>query len=104
MKQLNIGIDIGATKIVIAGCFDIESKPSVILDAEENRMTTSCLAFMKNQRLLAFAAETQATAYPEGVIFGRGKFECQIFWREFKLFLLFIRCKTCFGGRQSTNN
>ena len=40
-----------------------------------------CIAFIDQRRLLGFAAEAQETAYPEGVIFGRGK--SQILW-DFK--------------------
>lgn len=94
-KKLNIGIDIGATKIVVAGYHENEIKPSILLNVEERRSTIMCVAFIDQRRLLGFAAAAQETAYPEGVIFGRGKFES--FERNFNYFYFLLDVKFVLG-------
>uniref|UniRef100_A0A336K4P1 CSON012789 protein n=1 Tax=Culicoides sonorensis TaxID=179676 RepID=A0A336K4P1_CULSO len=78
-----LGIDFGASKIVLAYCdVNKNNKCEVILDQEEARSTSCCLAFTQNERLFSKAAEYQANTNPENTIFGRdikqiigGKFE-----------------------------
>lgn len=65
-----VGIDIGATKIVIAAS-ENGKKPTIVQDGA-SRHTVTCVAFKKLGRFLGFEAEIKATAYPENVIFGKG--------------------------------
>lgn len=69
-----LGIDFGASKIVTA-FYDLKNnKCEVVLDNEEARHTSCCLAFTKDERLFSKAAEYQANNNPENTLFGRGSF------------------------------
>ncbi|XP_063709909.1 heat shock 70 kDa protein 1A-like [Culicoides brevitarsis] len=69
MDDLGIGIDIGASKIVVAVCR--EHKAEVILNSEGSRSTKFCVAFNNKERLFSDAAEGQFSVNPENTIYGR---------------------------------
>ncbi|XP_063696730.1 heat shock 70 kDa protein 6-like [Culicoides brevitarsis] len=69
MDDLGIGIDIGASKIVVAVCRG--DKAEVILNSEGCRSTKFCVAFNNKERLFSDAAEGQFSVNPENTIYGR---------------------------------
>lgn len=71
MEQPVLGIDFGATKIVLA--VYKEEQVEIILNDQKGTMTPSCVAFTGKERLFMHSAIYQASANPEGTIFGTGK-------------------------------
>uniref|UniRef100_A0A336MNJ5 CSON004340 protein n=1 Tax=Culicoides sonorensis TaxID=179676 RepID=A0A336MNJ5_CULSO len=69
MQQAGIGIDIGASKIVVSICKN--DKAEIILNQEGGRSSLFCLGFNNKERLFGVAAEGQFTVSPENTIHGR---------------------------------
>uniref|UniRef100_A0A336KUI7 CSON014143 protein n=1 Tax=Culicoides sonorensis TaxID=179676 RepID=A0A336KUI7_CULSO len=69
MQQAGIGIDIGASKIVVSMCKN--DKAEIILNQEGGRSSLFCLGFNNKERLFGVAAEGQFTVTPENTIHGR---------------------------------
>uniref|UniRef100_A0A336L9M2 CSON002287 protein n=1 Tax=Culicoides sonorensis TaxID=179676 RepID=A0A336L9M2_CULSO len=72
MKPLILGIDIGASKIVIASC-NLSEKciADVIVDSDGKRSSINCLAFTERKRLFGYAALCQAGSNIKNTIFGQ---------------------------------
>jgi len=69
-EGLAIGIDLGTTYSCVAVWQEQYGRAEIIHNDQGNKMTPSCVAFTKDQRLIGDAAKNQAAANPQNTVFG----------------------------------
>jgi L1 cell adhesion molecule like protein len=78
-EGLAVGIDLGTTYSCVAVWQEQHCRVEIIHNDQGNKITPSCVAFTKEQRLIGDAAKNQAAANAQNTIFGNFKFSLPLY-------------------------